>query len=70
VLVRNEPPPLLFIGQSTSTRKSETPRGWTLRPMDKHHVEAQDQPTLGWFSRSQVGATQGVLPRGGCPVGP
>jgi hypothetical protein len=27
LLVRNEPPPLLFIGQSTSAR-SETPQGW------------------------------------------
>jgi hypothetical protein len=51
VLVRNEPPPLLFIGLSTGAR-SEIPRGWLLGPMDKLHMEAQDQPTQGQFGRS------------------
>jgi hypothetical protein len=53
VLVRNEPPPLLFIGWSTGAKRSETPRGWPLGLMDKRHVEAQDQPTQGQIGRSQ-----------------
>jgi hypothetical protein len=74
VLVKNEPPPLLFIGQSTGTRsetplsqkkRSETPQGWPLGLMGECHVEAQDQPTQGRFGRPQVGPTRGVLPLGG-----
>jgi hypothetical protein len=49
VLVRNEPPPLLFIGQSIGAR-SETPQGRPLGLMDKHDVEAQDLPTQGRVS--------------------
>jgi hypothetical protein len=75
VLVRNEPPPLLFIGLSTGSKRSETPRGWPLGTMDKHQVEAWDQPTQGRFGRSKGrptpgGPPSGVLPRGGCHVGP
>jgi hypothetical protein len=76
VLVRNEPPPLLFIGQSTGARRSETPWGWPLGPMDKQHVEALDQPTPRSV-QSILGSADprwapliGVLPWGGCPVGP
>jgi hypothetical protein len=74
VLVRSEPLRLLFTGQSTSAR-SEIPQGWPLGPMDKHtwrpwiyrpKVGSAD-PRVG---RPQVGPTQGLLPWGGCPVGP
>jgi hypothetical protein len=41
-LVRDEPPPLLFIGLSTDVKRSETPREWPLGPMGKHHVEAPE----------------------------
>jgi hypothetical protein len=75
VLVRNEPLPLLFIGLSTDAKRSETPQEHPLGPVSKHHMEARDQPTQGWFGRSKGrptpgGPPRGVLPRGVCPVGP
>jgi hypothetical protein len=54
--LRNEPPPLLFIGLSTDVKRSEKPREWPLGPIVKHHMEAQDQPTQGQFDRS-LGST-------------
>jgi hypothetical protein len=65
VLVRNEHPPLLFIGLSTSAKRSETPLGWPLGPMDNHHVEAWDQPTQGRFGRSK-GSTDPRWAPSGC----
>jgi hypothetical protein len=34
------PPLLLFIGSNTGVKRSETPRGWPLGPIDRLHVEA------------------------------
>jgi hypothetical protein len=51
VLVRNEPPPLLFIGLSTGVKRSQTPREWPLGPMGRHHVEAPEWGAQGRFDR-------------------
>jgi hypothetical protein len=64
VLVRNEALPLLFICLSTSAKRSETPQGWPLRPMDKYHMEALDQPTQGQFGRSKGRPTPSGPPSG------
>jgi hypothetical protein len=56
VLVSNEPPPLLFIGLSTSVKRSQTPWEWPLGPMGRHHVEAPEWGAQGRFGRP-VGLT-------------
>jgi hypothetical protein len=69
-LLRNEPPLLLFIGLSTGVEWLQTSLGWSEGPTKKHHVEGQNEPTQGRFSRPLVGPPRLVLSRGGCPVGP
>jgi hypothetical protein len=51
VLVRNEPPPLLFIGLSTSVEWLQTPTGWSQGPTGSHHVEALEWRPQGRFGR-------------------
>jgi hypothetical protein len=51
VLVRNEPPPLLFIGLSTGVKRRETPPGWSEGPTRSHHMEAPKWEPQGWFGR-------------------
>jgi hypothetical protein len=50
-LLRNEPPPLLFIGLGTGVRALQTTLEWTQGPTKKHHVEGQDGPPQGLFSQ-------------------
>jgi hypothetical protein len=56
VLVRNEPPPLLFIGLSTGAKRSETPQGWLLGPI----ISTMWRPGT---SRPKVGSTDPTVSR-------
>jgi hypothetical protein len=55
-LLRNEPPPLLFIGPRTGARAPQTPPESTLGPITEHHVEGGDQPSQGRFGRTHSSA--------------